>query len=135
MKKTPIQVKPKQCKECGYIGPLFSSGRCKKCTTKDYKPIAKTQTKIKPVSTKLSRELRKYSSLREQFLRNHPICQAKVKCRGKLATEVHHKRGRGKYLLDTTTWLATCHDCHCWIEINVREAKELGLSENRLNTI
>lgn len=27
-------------------------------------------------------------------------------------TEVHHMRGRGRYLLDQTTWLPVCFTCH-----------------------
>lgn len=127
-----IKVKSKHCKECNHFGPLFSKGRCKNCAQKTYKPLSKTQTKIKKVSTKLSKELRRYSALREQYLRQHPICQAKVKCRGKLATDIHHMKGRGKYLLDTTKFLSVCRDCHDWITEFSNEAIELGLSESRL---
>ena len=44
------------------------------------------------------------------------------------ATDVHHMKGRGKYHLDTTTWLAVCRNCHMWIEENTVDAIELGFS-------
>jgi hypothetical protein len=46
---------------------------------------------------------------------------------------VHHKKGRGKYFLDVSTWLSACFNCHQWIETHPEEAKELGLSESRLS--
>lgn len=45
---------------------------------------------------------------------------------------VHHKRGRGPYLLDTTTWLAACMSCHRYIEDHPEIAKENGWSESRM---
>jgi hypothetical protein len=40
-------------------------------------------------------------------------------------------KGRGKYHLDTSTWLSVCRNCHDWIEKNPEEAKELGYSQSR----
>jgi len=75
-----------------------------------------------------------YSKLRSAFLVVHSICQAKlVGCTGK-ATDVHHKAGRGENHLNISTWLAVCRSCHRWIEEHPNEAKELGLSQSRLNT-
>ena len=45
--------------------------------------------------------------------------------------DVHHAKGRGKYLLDTTTWLATCRDCHNWVHDNPAEAMERGFMLRR----
>ena len=73
-----------------------------------------------------------YSKLRTAFLVVHSNCQAKlVGCTGK-STDVHHKAGRRENHLKISTWLAVCRSCHNWIELNPVEAKELGLSENRL---
>jgi hypothetical protein len=47
------------------------------------------------------------------------------------ATDVHHKKGRGKYHLDVTTWLPVCRNCHAWIELNPIDAVELGFSDSR----
>lgn len=48
------------------------------------------------------------------------------------SVDVHHKRGRGKYLLDESTWLPVCRGCHNKIETHPNWAKENGYSESRL---
>lgn len=74
-----------------------------------------------------------YSKRRAAFLVVHSKCQAKlVGCTGD-ATDVHHKAGRGENHLVISTWLAVCRSCHRYIEEHPVEAKELGLSESRLN--
>ena len=73
-----------------------------------------------------------YSQERKKYLSNNPMCHAKIyKCTQR-ATDVHHKKGRGKYHLDTSTWLPVCRNCHDWIETNPEDAKELGFSEIRI---
>ena len=79
---------------------------------------------------------KEYSKLRKEYLQKNPMCKARIpgvcsNARGYNLT-IHHKRGRGEYLLDTTTWLPCCLFCHEWIENNVQAAKDMGLSENRL---
>tara|TARA_R100000951_G_scaffold109330_4_gene106290 strand:+ start:1467 stop:1649 length:183 start_codon:yes stop_codon:yes gene_type:complete len=59
------------------------------------------------------------------------MCQAKIHQCSLKSTDVHHMRGRGKYHLDTTTWLSVCRNCHNWIELNPVDAKELGFSNER----
>lgn len=86
---------------------------------------------IKKISSKMSKLNSEYSKLRKKFLDDKPMCEAHVfKCTLK-STDVHHKKGRGKYHLDTSTWLSLCRNCHNWIENNPENAKELGFSENR----
>ncbi len=93
---------------------------------KEYKPKP-----IKQVSEKRKEENKMYSAKRALFLAENKKCQ-KPECRND-STDVHHKRGRiGSNYLDVSTWLAVCRKCHRWIEDNPKEAKELGLSENRL---
>lgn len=73
-----------------------------------------------------------YSQERKKYLSNNPMCHAKIYNCTNHATEVHHKKGRGKYHLDTSTWLPVCRNCHDWIENNPEDAKELGYSETRI---
>lgn len=73
-----------------------------------------------------------YNKLRKEFLNEHPLCQAKMRGCTHQATDVHHKRGRGKYYLDTSSWLAVCRSCHEWIHRNTADAIELGFVESRL---
>ena len=81
-----------------------------------------------------------YKKLRFKFLSKpeNRFCKARIPgvCMGTrvqgIELTIHHKRGRGKYLLDVKTWLPCCLACHEFIETNPEIAKDLGLSENRL---
>jgi hypothetical protein len=72
-----------------------------------------------------------YTKLRKEFLLKRPMCQAKLHHCSLKSTDVHHMKGRGKYHLDTSTWLSVCRNCHNWIEVHPEEAKELGFSHSR----
>lgn len=91
----------------------------------------------KPIPVKSAKSRKQddeYQKKRTAFLIVHSICQAKlVGCTGN-ATDVHHMAGRiGENHLNMSTWKAVCRSCHSWIEEHPLEAKELKLSENRLN--
>jgi hypothetical protein len=86
---------------------------------------------MKKVSKKMSKINSEYSKLRREFLLEHPVCHASIDRCSVKATEVHHKRGRGKYHLDISTWLPVCRNCHTYIELNPEDAIELGFSEKR----
>lgn len=87
---------------------------------------------MRKVSKKLAKEHWLYSKLRKKWLVDNQMCQAKIhKCSLK-STDVHHMKGRGKYLLNTDTWLSVCRSCHNWIETHPEEAKELGFSLSKL---
>ena len=68
-------------------------------------------------SKKMQRIDTKYSQLRRGFLTDYPM---------------HHKKGRGIYHNDVSTWLSVCRNCHNWIEANPTEAEELGFSISRI---
>jgi hypothetical protein len=89
---------------------------------------------IAPVSEKRRVAMDEYSRKRLAFLALHTKCQAYLVGCTKSSTEVHHKAGRvGDNYLNMNTWLAVCRNCHSYIELHPDEAKELGLSESRLN--
>lgn len=90
-------------------------------------------------------ELREYARRRGDFLRRRPFCRAAVQCRIErvnhegqtvvyvgLATEVHHMKGRGRFLLDESTWLGVCSACHRHIHENVAWAREHGWVQSRV---
>lgn len=127
-----IQTKLKPCSGCKELKHIWKShGKekyCKDCWYKLEKPKSAS-----PVSRKMRQHLDEYGKRREAFLIVHPHCQAKLdNCTG-IATDVHHKAGRGGNLNKVSTWLAVCRNCHNWIETHPTEAKELGYSESRLN--
>lgn len=89
--------------------------------------------KIKPASTKRAKQNKEYQVVRIQYLIDHPLCEAMVKCKGNRATEIHHAQGRiADLLTDTNNFLSVCRSCHEFIENNPNEAKEMGLSVNRI---
>lgn len=126
-----MKAKKKLCSGCEteqYIWKTIGRDRyCKDCAGR-ITPAKKIATK----SSKKAGEDQVYSKLRKDYLTLRPVCKANVPGCTSVATDVHHKAGRGKYYLITTTWLPVCRICHMWIETHPKEAKELGFSENRL---
>jgi hypothetical protein len=66
--------------------------------------------------------------LRREFLKENPFCWVALLVFKRLerSTVVHHRRGRGAYLLDKSTFLATTREGDLWIHANPDEAKRLG---------
>lgn len=98
------------------------------------KPIEeKKPIKIKPSSQKRQKQNREYAKVRKQFLIEHPRCQ--VKGCNQVSTECHHQKGRiGDLLINSTYFLAVCHDHHVLIECDPEFAKEQGYSQSRLKS-
>jgi hypothetical protein len=115
--------KGKGCPECKGLGFIVK----KKPKTERKKP--------KPKSKSHAINL-EYGRLRKQFMLEHRQCQfvdeAGVRCR-EASTECHHRRGRGKYMLEVSTWMALCSQCHRRIHENPKMAKSLGYLHNPLS--
>lgn len=79
---------------------------------------------LRKVSSKHKRQLGVYYAVRENYLQNHPICEA---CKIRLSTEIHHMKGRGKHLCNTDYFMAVDRGCHRWIHDHPAEARTLGL--------
>ncbi len=143
-----IQAKPKECSNCKKITVLWKSNPklCLTCSTYlssqgilDSSPKQRSPTepilskvKIKSVSDKRLLELRDYRIVRDAYMRDHKICEH-PECSNP-STELHHSKGRiGKLLTDPLYFKALCHSCHVWTELNVIEAKKIGLSIDRLS--
>lgn len=111
---------------------------CKSCwsahsSKTSIKPTVK-QKRIRPRSPKRILQEAEYSAKRKVFLKKNPMCQMHLPgiCT-QHATEIHHMAGRiGDLLLDEQYWKAGCRACHSYVELHPIEAKELGLSINRL---
>jgi hypothetical protein len=133
-----ITPKLKKCAGCGedksiwknYLGEKF----CKDCWYKK-EPIShpKQKTPLKGKSDKRNVLDQLYSKLRKEFLIKNPYCQAKLQGCSAIATDVHHKKGRGSYYLDQNTWIGLCRACHQWITDHNSDAIKMGLSVSRLN--
>lgn len=137
-----MKAKRKLCVGCGKEQYIWKSeGRykyCKACwlTKVPTKPIKRTPLKpsgkpIRKKSSKMSALDTVYTALRRQYLEQYPLCNARLPGCSLSSADIHHKKGRGKYHNDPTTWLSVCRTCHTWIEEHPKEAIELGFSEKR----
>lgn len=94
--------------------------------------VHKVRTQIKKQSDKEIKRLAQYRKVRDEYMREHPICEYPG-CNNP-STDLHHGAGRqGKLLTDTRYFKALDINHHRWAEENPIEAKELGLSFNRLD--
>ena len=91
--------------------------------------------KVKPLRVKSKKMTildRAYTKFRRDFLEDKPLCEAHLNGCNLQSTDVHHKKGRGKYHLVVKTWLSVCRPCHMWIEERPIEAIKLGYTIKRL---
>ena len=131
----------KVCSGCKKPSVIWKSeGRekyCKQCwSCHNPSKVGQTSTKratLSPRSPKQKRVEAAYAVLRKSYLDSHNMCEAHLGGCGTYATDIHHKSGRGEYMLDQSTYMAVCRNCHQWIELNPTEAKKLGFSNNRLH--
>lgn len=104
--------------------------------------------RLNPVSKKRIKINKEYSRLRAEFLAAHPFDQVAVIEAGAdeakvienngwlfkdgqtmyfpVSKEIHHRKHRGRYLLDTSTWYAVSPSTHRWIHDHPKEAMEMG---------
>ena len=133
-----IQAKLKTCAGCNELKHIWKSdGKdkyCKECWCKVQPPkgMPKQTKKPNPISVKMKQTVDEYSKLRNLFMIANPSCKAALVGCTIIATDVHHKAGRGENHLKVNTWLPVCRSCHRWITDNSKEAIELGLSTSRL---
>jgi hypothetical protein len=97
---------------------------------KQEKKGRKGPPKIKQESEKLRLANQIYRAKRKEFLADPKNARCAVFA-WRAANQIHHKRGRGKYLNDETTWLAVSAEGHDKIEANPGWAIDNGFSELR----
>ncbi len=126
-----VRIKSKPCKAPGCKWFVFADGYCNnhQYLREDYQRPAY----IAPYSKNRSKVNRIYDKLAAAFKLERPYCELRIEgvCTG--TTEgVHHKRGRGRWLLAVFTWLGACNACNGWCDRNHAKAQELGFLEDRL---
>jgi len=95
----------------------------------------KRRTPIRKVSKKMAVIKRQYMKQRAVFLEAHPWCEVYAGLGVQSpATDIHHMKGRGKYMLDETTWMAVCRGAHTYIHDNPSWAREMGYILPRSDT-
>ena len=82
---------------------------------------------LNQVSEKSKGRVSEYNRAAAEFKKKNPVCKAALPSCTKQTKDVHHVKGRGKYLLDESTWLAVCRNCHDTIHQYPKESKEIGL--------
>src|SRR5574343_423200 len=119
-----IQPKKKVCDTCDLGKIIWKNYRgkryCQPCWLKVQQTTGVNKpTNNKPLprySPKRIKENKEYTDLRKTFLLTNSYCLAKIpKICTVHVTDVHHKKGRGKYFLNVSTWLPVCRSCHNWI--------------------
>lgn len=124
-----IKRKKKVCTECGNEDYIFSKGRCKPCAQKSYSKPKSKKKWIAPISKGQADRLAVYRKKKDRFMKANPNCKV---C-GKNEITLHHMKGRiGDNLIDESTFLAVCFECHRKIEENPKWAKDNGYSKDRL---
>ena len=85
---------------------------------------------IRKVSKKLMKLKTIYGHLRNEFMENHPYCEARLpECKIQ-SQDLHHRAGRsGQRLIDESNFMAVCRSCHSFLhdKMSASEARERGL--------
>lgn len=85
------------------------------------------RTRLRLISTKRSKQMAQYRTLKTIFLKDRKYCEIFEPCCTRKATDIHHVNGRnGIRLLDMTWWLPTCRSCHDFIHQHPKYAREAG---------
>lgn len=135
-----IQPKMKVCSGCKKPKHIWKNHNgekfCQSCWNshpQKLKPQSKVSKPIPQRSTKKVAQDGLYKILRDKYIKHHPMCQANLPGCTQQATDVHHKKGRGEYLLDDMFYISVCRSCHSWIETHPEEAIALNFSQLRLD--
>lgn len=93
----------------------------------------KGKGKIKQCSEDRSFDNKVLKFLYDIFLEKRTVCRIQSPDCTKMATVVHHKKGRGRFVLfDWSTWLPCCPACNGYVEANHEWAKSKGFMVSKL---
>jgi len=91
----------------------------------------KPRKAINKVSDKMKENLALYRVLRDQYLKDHPVCQFPNCTSTEL--DLHHLAGRcGSLLTDVRNFCGLCRTHHIWVGDNHSEALKMGLVKDHL---
>jgi hypothetical protein len=132
-----MKAKLKTCVACEKEKPIWKNHEgnkyCQYCWNKrQATEPAKRNTYVKKGASKIVKLEKEYTQLRKIYLTKHPLCMAALPGCQHNATDVHHKKGRGKWYLVVAKWMAVCRKCHIWIEEHPIEATDLGFRESKI---
>lgn len=112
------------CTSCEKETYIYSRKMCQYCywKSKPKKPLNIVTKKMQPFSAKKLEELKVYRKLRDNYLKENPICE---RC-GEKSEDLHHKKPREHYLNDVSIFCSLCRKCHIWVHDNDKESREQG---------
>jgi hypothetical protein len=85
------------------------------------KRIPEKRPKRIGMSKSMRERLKEYQKVRDIYLRQHPVCEACLKLgldQPRLSEDLHHKRGRRKFLSDPEFFAGVCRAHHAIIHDN-----------------
>ena len=133
-KKDVVYYKDKQCLSCYKCSypekfQIKKADKPKPIPKKPIKktPLKKTQKKISKFSEKQIVRQKMYQKLRDEYMKIHNSCE---RCGTKDNLQLHHKKGRGQFLLKH--FCVLCFDCHSWAHLHSKEAEEQGFIFSRI---
>lgn len=110
--------------------------KCKHPTCGDQcrrpKPVKKMY-RLKRFSAKRRVINRDYNAEAKEFRRLNPVCAINSPDCTKETQGVHHVKGRGKNLMNKSSWLPACNPCNWYVEGHHQWAVENGFKESRLS--
>lgn len=132
-----MKAKTKTCSGCGQPRVIWKNDQgerfCKECWFRKRPGVRLKKTSAKQ---KLAETL--YTDARRVYLTQ----PGNRHCHGRLTPDctggdaslltIHHMKGRGTHLLDTSTWVPLCPACHRYVELHPDEARDLCLTDSRL---
>jgi hypothetical protein len=115
---------------CPYMQRKVPIKRSKPLVRRSY--LRGNYTKIERNSQKTKSKLEIYYLLRPIYLLFFPDCGINLPGCTRIATEIHHKQGRGRYLLAVFTWVSACRRCHDEVGVHSCQAIKDGHSLSRV---
>ena len=124
------------CVDCSKVKILVVKAlRCDQCNyafKQSKKGLSAKPKAISFMSDKRKVENKEYLKAREEYLLEHPKCEANIAgvC-SKKATDIHHKysgSNRSKFMNDKSTFMSICRNCHSYIHnsLSADESRKLG---------
>lgn len=120
---------PKICQVDGCGNRVWGKGYCAR---HQYMRVDKKPRRIATYSDKRKELNKLYDAEARLYRKEHPDCAIKSPVCTKRTQGVHHIKGRGKYLLDKTTWEPACNACNAYVERHHQWAIENGHKQSRL---
>jgi hypothetical protein len=125
--------KLKVCSGCNKESVIWKNHEgnkyCQYCWNKVKSDDPEHKNVIPTVSDKRKKQDAEYLKLRYKFLTEFSMCKVSVAGCSTKATDVHHTfagANRDAFYLVQSTWLPVCRNCHDFVHMNPKIAREMG---------